>query len=405
MSDIFELNRQEDEACGLPVFRPIRDYKFVEEDISFAWHIKGLIPSSAQVGAIVAPSNIGKSLLAAEMAHCVQAGKPFAGLKTTQGNCALVLGEGIRAFPLRLKALKHKHGELPGVEIVPGPANFLDQISVSQLGKELPAFSLIFIDTMTTNVQFNGEHSSRTGDENSSSYMTVLLENCKYLSRLTGATVVLIHHPGKDINRGARGNYAFYAGLDFELQIEQIGENRARLKLTKARDYATDLTIEYQVLKLVLGTDADGDEITSAYLEFDAPVTTPSKAFKRDEPKGQWQKAVLHTLRRLEWERPGACNVETLLSATLEMFPKATEKPRDRRNDNVNRAIKDLILSGHIIKVSDSAIRLPNNATSATNTTNVANVVDQIPSILTTTTTHSFKSVGGVGDAVGEAIL
>ena len=58
--------------------------------------------------------------------------------------------------------------------------------------------------------------------------MSGLLTNCKRINMETGATVLLVAHPGKDRDRGMRGSSALFAGCGSVVEIErEEGTSRA----------------------------------------------------------------------------------------------------------------------------------------------------------------------------------
>jgi hypothetical protein len=403
MSDIFELNRQEDKAAGLPVFRPIKAAEFAQQCGPIEWRIKNLLPMSAELAAIIAPTNGGKSYFAGELGRCIASGSPFAGLKTRKGRVAIVLGEGAKGFGHRLQALEKTGTELPDdLEVIPAASNLIDPIYEQQLGKELMGNDLIILDTLAA--------CGGSFDENSARDVGELLANLRHLSLLTGATVVLVHHTGKDLSKGARGSSALKAALDVEITISGDGKIRTA-EVTKARDFETGFRLSFQIEKVSLGVNEDGDEVSSGILRF-IEQTHQSNRQKITAPRGKWQRATLEAARRLLWEKPGSVDTLSLISEAAASLPADPSATRDRRKELAARALQELVSHGILIMVSDDRVRLP-NADANLNAlpqvpqlaTNAINVDDQTQDIPSTNSTTPYKGVGIVVEKVGEVIL
>ena len=345
-----EENRRDDEAAGLPVFRPIKASDFAKQFGPMQWHVKDLVPVSS-FGAIIGPSGAGKSFFMAELVSNIASGNSFAGLRTRQGRVAVVLGEGAAGFSLRLQALTEKGIELSDdLLVVTGSTNLIDSIFESQLAKELIGCDLIVIDTLAA--------CGGVFDENSAQDMGQLLANLKHLGLMTGATVLMIHHTGKDASRGARGSSALKAALDFEVTI--TGDTTRTAEVTKARDFETGKQITFEIEKVSLGQNADGEEVFSGVVRFlDGKQATK---VKRAEPVGKWQRAVMGAARRILWQHPGSVGVEELVSEAATGLPADPTAKRDRRREYAARAAQDLVSTGLLIMVADDRVRLPNES-------------------------------------------
>jgi hypothetical protein len=81
----------------------------------------------------------------------------------------------------------------------------------------------------------------------------------------TGATILLVHHEGKN-QRGLRGSSALHGAADVVIQVFREGEHVV-VRGEKSKD-DTPLTAHYFTTKYVdLGTDDEGDAVGSLVLE------------------------------------------------------------------------------------------------------------------------------------------
>ena len=161
------------------------------------------------------------------------------------------------------------------------PDNLLSQVraAIDRLGT-LP--DLIVLDTLAR--CFLG------GDENSSRDMGRFVEACDLIRKETGATVLVIHHTGKDGDI-ERGSSALRGGADAMLRIVREErddlEGAARLVVEKRKDGAPlgDLVFDMQLVEL--DPRADGRPMSSLV---PVPSTSPQATVPQSERKGRWRR-------------------------------------------------------------------------------------------------------------------
>ena len=165
--------------------------------------------------------------------------------------------------------------------------------------------------------------------------MGEVIAGMKRLQELTGGLVLSVHHTGKDASRGMRGHSSLHAALDGAIEVKRDKDVRSwsAAKVKDGDDFAqTASTLQ----KVELAFDADGDAMTSC-------VAMPDVAalFRKPEPTGKNQIAVLHALRadgREEFLFEEAVGIG---SAVLDMEP--------RRKKTVTRTvIRDLLERGNL---------------------------------------------------------
>jgi putative DNA primase/helicase len=79
--------------------------------------------------------------------------------------------------------------------------------------------------------------------------------------------VLVIHHSGKDLDKGARGSSAFRAALDVEFNVRREGDGGALvLSCTKMKDSEEPATRAYDLSPINLYIDNDGEEVNSLVL-------------------------------------------------------------------------------------------------------------------------------------------
>jgi hypothetical protein len=209
--------------------------------------VQRLIPAQS-LGILVGSTGAYKTFVTIDIA-CSSATQTNFGEELTQGGFSvLVSGEGGTAIARRVKAweLKNKCEVKDGLLRIDQALNPLDHADYrlllsaiksheSRVGK--PA-SLIIFDTLS--------QCSSGLDENSAGAMSLFLKACNALSRETGATVLLIHHNGK--NSGYRGSGALECNVDFMLTLEKSKTDLStQLEIKKMKDGDTDLVYQIEL--------------------------------------------------------------------------------------------------------------------------------------------------------------
>lgn len=253
----------------------------------------------AALAMLYGPSNSGKTFVALNLANHIAKSLEWNGHKVQGGPVIYVATEGGTALQNRLVALPG--GPSPDLFLIPETINLfaseLDALAVIELAEQLSddgqPVALIVIDTMFL--------AMAGGDENSNVDMGIVIDRAKMIRKETGATVLLVHHTGKDIDKGARGHSSTDGALDSQFVCEQKDGTRS-IRTKKQRDLEGGKTLPFQLESYVLGIDSDGDEKTTCYAKFLEPV----EATGARKVKGKNQVKVLGLL-------------EEFLSETVEL--------------------------------------------------------------------------------------
>jgi len=80
-----------------------------------------------------------------------------------------------------------------------------------------------------------------------------------------------VHHCGKEQSKGSRGHSLLRCAVDTEIEVVRDQATSTAI-VSKQRDGATDGQIAFRLHQIELGTDPDGDPVTSCIVEaVDAP--------------------------------------------------------------------------------------------------------------------------------------
>ncbi|MBO9494306.1 AAA family ATPase [Thalassotalea sp. G20_0] len=233
-----------------------------EED----WVIKGYIPQNS-FGVIYGPSESFKSFHAVSWAACIASGKPWNHVHCQQSPVLYIAAEGGFGAAKRAHGWKmtNNNGEslallhsikMPVFIGSPKTVNELINTIMDLNNQMEKKISVVFIDTLAR--CFGG------ADENKTADMNLFVSGCDKIKAETGATIIVIHHTGKNKERDARGSSALRAACDFEYCIDRPDKGMYYLlKCTKSKDSEPMPTQAFDMTPRFLRYDSDQDEVTT----------------------------------------------------------------------------------------------------------------------------------------------
>lgn len=230
--------------------------------------IKGIIHRGTMSVLIGAPGG-GKTFLGLDWSYHIAKGLPWAGKAVHQGAVVYLAAEAGNMIMSRLAALQQHYGPLGDAPlyVIPCSADFAhgpeDAKAVLALILDIEKQSgqkVEFFVVDTLNRAMSG------GDENSSKDMGAVIQAVDFIREQAKTHTMIIHHPGKDENKGGRGHSSMLGGTDTEMLIS----NRV-LSFTKQRDMPIGPEIKFKVIPVVIGTDREGTPVTSCYVQVSAP--------------------------------------------------------------------------------------------------------------------------------------
>ncbi len=200
------------------------------------WLIHGVIPRGGLV-IPYGPPKAGKTFLVTAWGLHVAAGLEWCGRPVTQGAVVHVVGEGLGGFAARVTVMREAYGipvDAPFF-VVPRAVNFREDGAVKELVAAIEAalphglkLALIVIDTLA--------RAMPGVDENSAQEVGLVIARCDAVKEHFGATVMPVHHTGKDTERGMRGSNALLGAVDASYLIQRAGKNVVRLKNDAMKD-------------------------------------------------------------------------------------------------------------------------------------------------------------------------
>jgi hypothetical protein len=201
-------------------------------DEPIKWLVPDLIPAKS-FGSIYAKPASYKSFLALHIAAMVSTGGEVWGRTCTQGAVVFVAAEGAGGLWKRMAAIKQAHGITAApIYFVRAQLNLATSLEDRDaLVNEIMALNvnpvLIILDTFAR-VTAGIDENSAQGVGAAIAVQSSLME--------TGASVMIVHHQGKNSEAGQRGSSALLAACDFELKCEKTEEMQGKVTVTKQKD-------------------------------------------------------------------------------------------------------------------------------------------------------------------------
>lgn len=234
------------------------------------WRISGILPEEGFV-ALYGPPACGKSFLTLDMLAHVASGRNWFGHRVRQSPVAYVAFEGAHGVPQRVMAFQREYWALDQISFIEAPTiSLVDpadrEALIDVLRQHLLTNGVLCIDTLAA--------SAPGIDENSSEGMGKLISELQAIQYEVGGCILVVHHTGKDRERGLRGWSGLNGALDAAIEVMKAGRDTRVWRLTKAKDGQDGLNALFGLKPVFLMHDEYGEPITSC-------VVAPAE--KRDD--------------------------------------------------------------------------------------------------------------------------
>jgi hypothetical protein len=313
--------------------------------------VRGVLPMEGFAG-VYGPSGAGKSFfITSIMAAICEGSAKWFGRRVRPGRCMYAALEGQAGVPRRIAAWEVTHGRpFPHDALfMLHPFRITERDDVTGLADAIKAaggVDVLIIDTLN--------RAAPDVDENSSADMGRVIEGARDLQSATGGLVVLVHHSGKDAQRGMRGHSSLFAALDAAIEVSRV-DDRREWKVTKSKDGEDGAVHPFFLRQVELGEDDEGAPITSCVVMEPAPdgEAGPATAPRARPPKGGNQKIVFDALGPLLSEsdvfgRGGAPAIRPCITvdAAVEGTRGRLAVEAKRHGERARAAITGLIAAG-----------------------------------------------------------
>ncbi|MDB5430334.1 MAG: hypothetical protein JWP35_1450 [Caulobacter sp.] len=272
------------------------------------WLVKGMVPSEAYVG-IFGRRGSAKSFFGLEMAMRGALAQPFLGQATRGFGSLYCVGEKQKAFSKRVAAWLRVNDPdeamPPGVVIRWGVPDLLDPASVidfiAEIEERKPDFEAagaplkaVFLDTLSRAI--------RGASVSDLAVAGPALEAIQQIKKQTGVTVLPLAHvakaQGAETLKGA-GEWEDMA--DALIRIDRKdGSNRRTVTLSKQSDEIDGAKWAFELKRIDLGLNSDGDPITSCVMvTLDCDPLDPDVKLSRGPKLGSAGEMIRAALNRM----------------------------------------------------------------------------------------------------------
>jgi AAA domain len=282
-----------------------------------AYLVKGLIPRVGIV-AVWGPPKCGKSFWTFDLAMHSALGRDYRGRRVAPGAVVYCAFEGAEGFKARAAAFRDYHhlgdvAEVPfflvptRMNLVKDHAGLIASIR-EQIGSENPVS--VVLDTLNR---------SLAGSESSDEDMTAYLGAADAIREAFDCAVIIVHHCGVDGTR-PRGHTSLTGTVDAQLAVKRDAAGNIVVTVECMKDGPEGEVIASRLERVELGTDEDGDPITSCVV-VPAEVVEPEASGPKLTRNQQTVFAILHDARSLttqQWnERAREAGIGTKRKADL----------------------------------------------------------------------------------------
>lgn len=250
-------------------------------------------------GQFYGPQGTLKTPTVLDMAARVAQGLPWRDCKTREGCTVYVAAEGSGGIEKRVAALYLKHPEIPArsIVVIRSAVNLLDPAAVADFTTQIVEEILPEMPGPVLFIVFDTQSQSMPGSKESGPEEFTTAESAirgEVIPRVGGAqggvlpAVGLVHHPGKDASKGARGTSSQTGNLDWILMCERLGEGREPLEdrlyqvtAEKVKDGEDQRTWTYRAELVEVGIrEEDGKPILAPVM---CPAMAPERAVEEDD--------------------------------------------------------------------------------------------------------------------------
>lgn len=322
------------------------------------WLIDEILPAGS-FASVYGQSGVGKSFLCLGMAAAIATGEKWFGHETERCDVIYLALEGRGGLHRRIRAWeKHCGVDFPeNVRFVYQPFSLMtseDSASLAELINNCSQAGLIIVDTLN--------RAAPGADENGSVAMGAIVANAEALQLKTGATVLAIHHSGKEASRGLRGHSSLHAALDSVIEITRSGD-RLHWNLVKSKDGECGIGRAFGLRQIEIETHQSRKPISSCVI---VEVEGTEISNKGGESLGIHQKAIMEAFAKRVREMrevaahtgdefPNGIPFDQAVDELKIALPKVDPKHRKQRT---KEALIALARMGYLV-ASDNFLSLP----------------------------------------------
>jgi AAA domain len=235
--------------------------------------VKGLVPNVGMV-VVWGPPKCGKSFFVFDMVAHVAAGWEYRARRVKQCPVVYFALEGQEGFTARIEAWRLEHGAVDIPFFLSADRIVLPQDGAAVVGsirRDFPEISpgIVVLDTLNRSI---------TGSENDPADMGSYVRAADMIREAFNCVVIIIHHCGVEGTR-PRGHTSLTGAADAQLAVNRDAAGNIVTKVEWMKDGPEGDKIVSVLEQVPVGTDEDGDDITSCVIRPSdiAPTTTRAR--------------------------------------------------------------------------------------------------------------------------------
>jgi hypothetical protein len=217
-----------------------------------------------------------------------------------------IAAEGQNGVRKRIEAFRQKYDladATPPFALIPTGVDLLDPeadtapliVKVKAAAARFP-IKLVVVDTLA--------RAMAGGNENAPDDMGAFIRNIDRIREETGAHVMIVHHCGKDLAKGARGHSSLRAATDTEIELTSDGDTGIKTAcIKKQKDGEEGIQFVFRLEGLTIGTDEDGDPIRSCVVHHEGVDASTQTKQKKEKPLSAEHQAAIDILRNVMAEK------------------------------------------------------------------------------------------------------
>lgn len=215
---------------------------------------------------IYGPPGGGKSFVAVDIAMTVGSDKQWwNACAVDNGPVLYIIAEGASGISMRTEAWQQRHGEGANVLWHPMAINVFEIAWASALAQVVAGLkpALVIIDTYA--------RSTLGLEENATKDTGIVVAHLDMIRTAADCCVLVVHHSGKNVENGARGNSSLKGAMDTE--IELLGDDqRIALRNTKQKNAPEMLPLWLKLegeadSAVIVPALGDGDTVSETVME------------------------------------------------------------------------------------------------------------------------------------------
>jgi hypothetical protein len=235
---------------------PITAFKQIKMNAEeHSYIVKGLLPRCG-LAVVWGPPKTYKSFWTMDVLLHAALGWEYRGRKVQQADVVYVALEGRRGIPARVEAFKLRHNvtEAP-FYLITHPVNLVmdaDALITSIQAQGIQP-AVVCLDTLNR---------SLVGSESKDEDMTAYIAAAGKIEEAFGCLVVIVHHCGIDATR-PRGHTSLTGAVEVQIAVRKSDDGVVSINVERAKDIEEGAEIHSRLEVVEVGTDPDGDPITS----------------------------------------------------------------------------------------------------------------------------------------------